>query len=68
MQITTSAQLKRPFSLYCTNCDAGMEHATPEQALSHGWSDIEEDFGGGSWNYLGTCPDCRESDEQLSSP
>jgi len=58
MHIISSGQLKRPFSLCCTGCDAGHGALYPEQAIAAGWSGIEEDFGGHSWNYLGTCSGC----------
>ncbi len=63
MHITSSTQVTREFSLCCNNCDAGTDIATPEQAIAEGWSDIEEDFDGRSWNYLGTCPECRDEDD-----
>jgi len=64
MSITSSEQVTHAFSLCCTGCDVGEGIATPEQAIAEGWSDIEEDFVGNSWNYLGTCPVCREEDER----
>lgn len=64
MRITSSAQVTRAFSLCCFRCDAGMDIKTPEQAIAEGWTDIEEDFDGSSWNYLGSCPECREEDER----
>lgn len=63
MPIISSAQVTRVFSLCCTGCDAGGDIETPEQAIAQGWSDIDEDFDGRSWNYLGTCPDCRAEDD-----
>ncbi len=65
MFITSSTQVTREFSLCCTGCDAGTDITTPEQAISEGWSNIEEDFDGRSWNYLGMCPECREDGECL---
>ena len=56
-EITRSDQLRHPFSLSCSNCDAGMDIETPEQAVLQGWYGIYEDDGM-SWNYLGTCPQC----------
>jgi hypothetical protein len=59
MCITSSSQVTRPFTLCCIECDAGVHIETPEQALAEGWIDIEEDFGGLSWNYVGVCPECQ---------
>ena len=68
MTITSSAQVTCVFSLCCVCCDGGSDIDTPEQAIAEGWSDIEEDFDGFSWNYLGTCPECREDDERTPAP
>jgi hypothetical protein len=45
-------------AIACGSCDAIIDGIT--EALAAGWSDIEPDLEGYSWNYLGTCPDCRE--------
>jgi len=63
MSITSSSQLTRPFTLSCETCDAGMDIDTPEQALAEGWIEIDEDFDGRSWNYLGLCPECQAEDK-----
>jgi hypothetical protein len=46
------------FSLTCQYCDAGTNVTSREQAEAEGWTEIEDDRGGWSWNYLGVCPDC----------
>jgi hypothetical protein len=51
----------KPFVLSCVLCDAGDGLENAEQARAAGWSDIEQDFGGTSWNNLGVCPDCHEA-------
>jgi hypothetical protein len=57
MYITSSSQVVPPFTLQCVECDAGMDIESPEQAIADGWTEIEEDFDGLSWNYLGRCPE-----------
>jgi len=57
MYITTSSQVTHKFSPQSIECDAGMDIHSPEQAIADGWTDIEEDFDGLSWNYLGRCPE-----------
>ena len=47
------------FSLMCTDCDAGEEHATYDEAFQAGWKDIDY-HDGPCWNFLGTCKDCAE--------
>ncbi len=60
MYITSSSQITRPFSLQCVECDAGLDIESPEEAIAAGWTEIEEDFEGISWNYLGCCPEHQE--------
>jgi hypothetical protein len=59
IEITSSAQLRYPFTLSCVECDNGPNVKTPEQAATEGWIGIMEDPDGASWNYTGMCPDCQ---------
>ncbi len=65
MSITSSHQLRHPFSLTCRHCDAGMDMETPEQATAAGWTEIEDvaDEGFLEANYLGLCPDCKREED-----
>jgi hypothetical protein len=45
-----------PFSLACCMCDCDSPD-TLEEAMAAGWTDIQFDPQGLSWNYLGSCPD-----------
>jgi hypothetical protein len=45
-------------AIACGSCDALIDGIT--EALAAGWSDIEPDLEGYSWNFLGTCPDYRK--------
>ena len=49
------------FSLSCICCDGGDDMRTKAQATSLGWTGICADDGA-SWNYLGLCPLCRQSE------
>lgn len=49
-----------PFSLVCTECDAGMEIRSYDQALAAGWTDIQFAPDLPMANYLGLCPECQE--------
>lgn len=49
--------LQIPFSLTCTNCDAGSAIGSIRQAKLIGWRGILRDDGL-SWNFLGYCPEC----------
>jgi hypothetical protein len=51
--------LEPVFTLVCSNCDAGMEILTEEQAIARGWAGIEPAFDLPQANYCGLCPDCR---------
>jgi hypothetical protein len=51
-----------PESISCSNCDALADGVA--QATAAGWTDIEADPEGTSWNYLGFCPDCRREEER----
>lgn len=52
------------FSLMCSECDAGMDVVSYEQAMLRGWSDMMPDDHGMSWTWLGTCPDCKMAELQ----
>lgn len=49
-----------PFSLVCSDCDAGKGIATEEEAMDEGWTEIEPAPQLPQANYLGICPDCRK--------
>lgn len=49
-----------PFSLVCSECDAGMGIASYEQAMAEGWTDIDYAPDLPMANFIGVCPDCRE--------
>jgi hypothetical protein len=49
-----------PFTLVCTDCDAGMEIRSYEQAIAEGWTDIQYTPDLPMANYLGLCPVCQE--------
>lgn len=52
-----------PFSLSCHACDAGTEIMSFEQAVLEGWTGIEEEVDGLSYNHVGLCPECRAEEE-----
>ena len=47
-----------PFTLVCTDCDAGSEISSYDQALSEGWQRIDFAPDLPMANYVGLCPDC----------
>lgn len=50
-----------PFVLTCCNCDADEgDCQTIGEAILAGWSGIEEDPDGATWNFIGECPDCKD--------
>ena len=49
-----------PFSLVCSDCDAGMEIRTHDQALAEGWTNIDYAPFLPMANFIGLCPECRE--------
>jgi hypothetical protein len=55
----TASQSEVPFSLTCVDCDLGDGIDTREQATLAGWHEIRREDGG-SYNYLGWCPECWE--------
>ncbi len=61
--ITSSDQVKHPFSLTCVMCDAGGDIDTPEQAIEEGWTEIVEATDLAMANYMGLCPICRKEEE-----
>jgi hypothetical protein len=56
-----------PFSLVCTDCDAGVEIRSYEQGLAEGWTKIEYAPDLPMANFIGVCPECREDFEQTSA-
>ncbi len=50
-----------PFSLVCSECDAGTDIETHDQAVAEGWSDIDYAPDLPMANFVGLCPDCREA-------
>lgn len=50
--------LTMPEAISCFHCDAMADGV--ESAQSGGWTCIEADPEGTTWNYLGVCPDCRD--------
>lgn len=61
--ITSSDQVKYPFSLTCVSCDTGGDIDTPEQAIAEGWTEIVEAIDLPMANYCGWCPECRQEDQ-----
>ena len=52
-----------PFSLVCSDCDAGMNVGSNDQAMAEGWTGIDYAPGLPMANFVGLCPDCREKYE-----
>jgi hypothetical protein len=52
-----------PFSLTCSECDAGTDVANYEQAIAEGWVWIDYAPDLPMANFIGLCPDCREQFE-----
>lgn len=52
-----------PFTLVCSECDAGMGIASGDEAVAAGWSDIDYAPDLPMANFIGLCPDCREAFE-----
>jgi hypothetical protein len=50
-----------PFTLTCSECDAGMEIESHEHAVAEGWTDIDYRPDLPMANYVGLCPVCRET-------
>jgi hypothetical protein len=49
-----------PFSLVCSECDAGTNIQSHDQAIAEGWADIDYAPDLPMANFIGVCPDCRE--------
>ena len=49
-----------PFSLVCSECDAGTHIESHDQAMAEGWADIDYAPDLPMANFIGLCPDCRE--------
>jgi hypothetical protein len=49
-----------PFSLVCSECDAGSHIESYEHATAEGWSNIDYAPSLQMANYIGLCPECRE--------
>lgn len=45
-------------AIACSLCDATADDIKAAEA--EGWTDIEPDSEGTTWNYLGFCPECRD--------
>lgn len=56
-----------PFSLVCSECDAGCNIENQEQAVAEGWSNIDYAPSLPMANYIGLCPECRENMSYWSS-
>lgn len=52
-----------PFSLTCSECDAGMEVTSHSEAIALGWLDIVFAPDLPMANFLGLCPECRRQAE-----
>jgi hypothetical protein len=50
-----------PFSLVCSECDAGMNIESHDQAMAEGWTEIDYAPDLPMANFIGLCPDCRET-------
>jgi hypothetical protein len=46
------------FVLTCGRCGDDCERETYAEAIAGGWTEIEPDLEGVSWNFLGHCPEC----------
>ena len=57
-----------PFSLVCSECDAGSHVENWEQAVAEGWSDIDYAPSLPMANYIGLCPECRETIDHWPLP
>lgn len=64
MCCTCAAPDDVPFSLTCSECDAGMEVESHPEALALGWTDIEYDPDLPMANFIGLCPECRALEEE----
>jgi len=53
------------FSLSCEDCDAGAGVFSLVEARGLGWRDLRYEDGG-SFNFVGVCPDCEDLRRQLT--
>ena len=52
-----------PFSLVCSECDAGTNIVSHDQAIAEGWTEIDYAPDLPMANFIGLCPECgREED------
>ena len=49
-----------PFSLVCSECDAGMNIESNDEAIAEGWANIDYAPDLPMANFVGLCPDCGE--------
>ena len=49
-----------PFTIDCSECDAGTDIKTIDRAVTEGWAEIDYAPGLPMANYIGLCPECRE--------
>jgi hypothetical protein len=49
-----------PFSLVCSECDAGTHIKSQDQAMAEGWADIDYAPDLPMANFIGLCTDCGE--------
>jgi hypothetical protein len=63
MNTTKKTAIDVPFTLVCTECDAGMDIQSQEQALTEGWTCIDYAPDLPMANYSGLCPHCQEKFE-----
>jgi hypothetical protein len=49
-----------PFSLVCSECDAGAGIESHDQATAEGWTNIDYAPDLPMANFIGLCPECRE--------
>jgi hypothetical protein len=57
-----------PFSLVCSECDAGTDIASHDQAVAEGWTGIDYAPDLPMANFVGLCPECREQFEHWPTP
>ncbi len=53
----------KPFSLACTNCDAGTDILSKKAAIAEGWTGIYYDPDGDWWTHLGICSACKKEED-----
>lgn len=45
-----------PQSIACCQCDGQADSL--KEVIASGWTDLDRDVEGYTWNYLGLCPEC----------